>query len=207
MGSSASTRKKAVADRIEREYRLYRIVAGDLGEVCKAVAYLGMGGVRPVEAVEAASVDEAVSQMKTILGARLAAMREKRHEGVPTVTEFREAFAALPFGLRETIRNLQIERLNPLAPASALATLARRTDSEIPLILDHLRKAGRKLADLLDIALAPTAAQQPMNELTVLGKIEGTDRGGFPILRFHDELREALATLPAERPATMAGRR
>ncbi|MGB3898042.1 MAG: hypothetical protein WA973_05750 [Mesorhizobium sp.] len=206
MATTATTeRKKPVAGRIEREYRLYRIVAGEVGEICKAVAYLGMGGIRPVEAVEASSVDEAIALMKEVLETRLSTMRLERRDGVPTVAEFRESLAALPTSMRENIRVLHIERLDPLSPSSALATLSLRTQSNIETIVDELRKAARRLGDLLDVQPEDTVAGT--DPLSLLAAVDGTDPVGVPIVRFHDEFREAIATLPPERPATMAGRR
>lgn len=206
MGITATTkRKKPVAGRIEREYRLYRIVAGEVGDICKAVAYLGMGGIRPVEAVEASSVDEAVSLMKEVLEARLSTLRNERRDGVPTVAEFRESLAALPAAMRESLRALQIERVDPLSPSSTLATLSLRTQSDIETIVEELRKAARRLDDLLDAQ--PQETVDGGDPLRLLAAVDGTDPVGVPILKFHDEFREAIATLPPERPAVMAGRR
>ncbi len=209
MASAASktSSKQAISDRIEREYRLYRIVAGDLGKVCKAVAYLGMGGAPAIEAVEAASVDEAISSMEDILAARLNSMREQRRDGIPTAVEFREALAALPAGLRESVRSFQIERLDPTGQTSALAVMALRAKSDIPSVLEDLRKAARKLAELLDVTIDSADGQEKMADLAMLATIDGTGDEDLPILGFHDELREALATLPAERPTNMIGRR
>lgn len=201
---TAVTKKRSVAGRIEREYRLYRIVAGEVGETCKAVAYLGMGGMRPVEAVEASSVDEAVSLMKHVLEARLSTMRIDRRDGVPTSAEFRESLATLPTSMRESLRSLQLERLDPLSPAN-LGTLSLRTQLNIDTILEELRKLARKLGELLDVQPeSPIAGRDALHLLAAIG---GTNASGVPILTFHDEFREALATLPPERRATMAARR
>ncbi|MGF7007019.1 hypothetical protein [Aminobacter sp. BE322] len=206
MATTATTeRKKPVEGRIEREYRLYRIVAGEVGEICKAVAYLGMGGIRPVEAVEASSVDEAIALMKEVLETRLSTMQLERRDGVPTAAEFRESLAALPASMRESIRVLHIERLDPLSPSSALATLSLRTQSNIETIVDELRKAARRLGDLLGTQPEDTVAGT--DPLSLLAAVDGTDPVGVPIVRFYDEFREAIATLPPERPAMMAGRR
>lgn len=200
--ASQSTKKNVVAGRIEREYRLYRVVAGEVGKTCKAVAYLGMEGIPPVEAVEASSVDEAVSLMKDVLEARLATMRLERRDGVPSAAEFREVLAALPVTSREGLRGLHIERLDPLPKQSALETLALRTQRDAAAILDELRKAAVRLADLLDAK--PGGSTEPLDLIAVF---EGADPKGMPNLRFHDGFREALATLPPERPTKMAGRR
>lgn len=207
MGSSASSvaRKKPVADRVERDYRLYRIVAGDLGGLCKAVAYLRMGGSRPVESVEAASVDEALSMMEEVLAARLAAMRQERRDGVPTAAEFLDSLAALPASTREGIRSLQIERLDTRAPSPALAILSLRTQTDPATIADDLRKAARKLGELLEAK--PGKAAPGSDPLNLLAKVEGPDADGVLALIFHDEFCKALAALPPERATTMVGRR
>lgn len=206
MGKTATlAQKKRVADRIEREYRLYRIVAGDLGDRCKAIAYLGMGDIAPVEPVEASSVDEAVSQMEAALEARLAEMRQERRDGVPTATEFREAIAALPAALREDVRNLQIDRLNPQSPQPVLEALSMRTQVQISTIVDRLRKAARKLADLLDAK--PEGPAKDAEPLSLLGVIEETDAKTAPALTFHPEFGEALASLPPERQVAVVRRR
>ncbi|MBC7284331.1 hypothetical protein [Hoeflea sp.] len=197
--------KKRVADRIEREYRLYRIVAGDLGERCKAIAYLGMGNIAPVDPVEASSVDEAVAQMEAALEARLVEMRQDRRDGVPTVTEFREAIAALPAAIREDIRSLQIEKLDPQSPQPALEAMSMRTQVQIVTILDRLRKAARKLADLLDAK--PEGPAKDAEPLSLLGVIENTDAKTAPALAFHPEFGEALASLPPERQVAVVRRR
>lgn len=203
--ATALIKKNTVAGRVEREYRLYRIVAGEVGETCKAVAYLGMGGIRPVEAVEATSVDEAVSLMKDVLEARLATMRLKRRDGIPSAAEFHEALAALPAKTREELRGLHIERLDPLAKESALATLSMRTQRDAAAIVDELRKAAGRLADLLD---AKPAGQAGGTEpLDLIASVEAADPQGLPVFHFHDAFRKALVSLPPERPAMMVGRR
>ena len=203
--TATAARQKTVAGRIEREYRLYRIVAGDLGETCKAVAYLGMSGTGPVETVEAPSVDEAVSRMKDALEARLSRMRQERRDGIPTEAEFREGLAALPASVRAGIRGLHIERLDPLSPTSALATLSLRMQTDVVTIVEELRKTARKLGDLMDEE--PQGGGTEVDPLRLLGTVDGTDSEGVPSLRFHDAFRNALGALPNERPATMVGRR
>lgn len=203
--ATALVKKNTVAGRVEREYRLYRIVAGEVGETCKAVAYLGMAGIRPVEAVEASSVDEAVSLMKDVLEARLATMRLERRDGIPSAAEYHEALAALPATTREGLRGLHIERLDPLAKESSLATLSMRTQRDAAAIVDELRKAAGRLADLLD---AKPAGQAGGTEpLDLIAAVKGTDPQDMPVFHFHDAFREAIASLPPERPAIMAGRR
>ena len=202
-----AARNKLVGERIEREFRLYRIVAGNLGATCKAVAYLGNGGARPVETVEAASIDDAVARLMEVLAARLAEMRASRVDGAPTAAEFQEALAALPVPLREKLRFYRIDALDRKATGSVLATLSMRTKTSPAAIIDDLRKIGRKLGELLDGAPTPGTAAAPATDLAALASTETSDGDGFPVLKFHDTFYEALAQLPPERTAVMVGRR
>lgn len=206
MGKTATIeRKKRVADRVEREYRLYRIVAGDLGDRCKAIAYLGMGNIAPVEPVEASTVDDAVARMEAALEARLVDMRRERRDGVPTVVEFREAIAALPAAIREDIRSLNIDRLDSQLPLPVLEALSMRTQVAADTIVDRLRKAARKLADLLDAK--PEGLDKEADPLRLLATIGDTDPEALPVLDFHPEFGEALASLPPERQVAVIRRR
>jgi len=197
--------KKRVAHRVERDYRLYRIVAGDLGDRCKAIAYLGMGDIAPVEPVEAPSVDEAVALMEAALEARLGDMRRDRREGIPTAAEFHEAISALPATIREDIRSLQIERLDPQSSQPVLDALSRRTQVQGATIVDKLRKAARKLGDLLDAR--PDGAEKGADPLLLLATLEDADSKALPALTFHPEFGEALASLPPERQVAVVRRR
>lgn len=205
MATKKPARKTLVAGRVEQEYQRYRIVAGKVGATCKAIAYLGMEGIGAVESVEASSVDEAVSLMKERLETRRSSMRLERTNGVPTAAEFRESLAALPASIREGIRVLQIERLDPFATSSTLATLALRTRSDVHTIVEDLRKAARRLDELLGARAGETAAGS--DPLCLLATVDGNDAAGVPVMRFHDQIREALAMLPAERPVTLVRRR
>lgn len=202
-----AARNKLVGERIEREFRLYRIVAGNLGDTCKAVAYLGNGGARPVETVEAASIDDAVTRLMDVLAARLAEMRASRINGIPTAAEFQEALAALPAPLREKLRFYRIDALDRNATGSPLATLSMRTKTGPAAIVDDLRKIGRKLGELLDGAAAPGVAPTPATDLAALAGTDTSDGDGLPLLKFHATFCEALAQLPPERTAVMVGRR
>jgi len=203
--AATSARAKPVAGRVEQPYRLYRIIAGNLGGTCKAIAYLGIGGTPAVETVEAASVEDAVAQMKQMLDVRLAAMRQERRADVPTAAEFRESLAALPANVREGIRALNIDRLDPRSSGSAIAALSLRTKTDAATISNDLRKTARKLGELLE----PEAAggEQGSDPLGLLASMDVTDGAGVPAPRFHAEFIEALASLPPERTATTVSRR
>lgn len=208
MGKTAITPQKRtrVADRIERGYRLYRIVAGDLGDRCKAVAYLGFGSIAPIEPVEASNVEEAIALMEAALDARLLEMQRRRRGGIPTVAEFREAIAALPTPVREDIRSLQIERLDPLSSQSVLEALSRRMQVDVQTITDKLRKVARKLGELLDAK--PEGIENASDPLLLLVCIVAeTDLQAAPVPVFCPEFREAIATLPPERHVAVVRRR
>jgi hypothetical protein len=198
--SATATRQPSVSNRVEVEYALYRIIAGNVGEVCKAIAYLGMGGSRRVEAVEGESVDAAVSLIKEMLDRRLAELRRRRREGIPTSVEFHEAFAALPPKMWETVIELLSSPARTVPAPVAMDDLSRHSNLDSATVMSELQKLGRKLAALLDFEPQHQKVDKRFLPLLVLASIEDMDEQGMPVLTFHEELRETIRNLPPQRP-------
>lgn len=198
--STIATRQPSVSNRVEVEHGLYRIIAGNVGDMCKAVAYLGMGGSRPIEAAEGESVNAAVSLVKEVLDRRRAELRQSRRDGIPTSVEFLEAFAALPPKMWQTA----IELLSgPTGAAPAPVTmddLSRHSNLDSATLMNELRRLGRKLAALLDFEARDEIADKRFLPLLVLARIEDLDKQGIPVLIFHEELRQTVRDLPSQRP-------
>jgi hypothetical protein len=198
--STIATRQPSVSNRVEVEHGLYRIIAGNVGEVCKAVAYLGMGGSRPVESAEGESVDTAVSLMKEVLDRRRAELRRSRRDGIPTSVEFLEAFAALPPKTWQTA----IELLSgPTRAAPAPVTmddLSRHSNLDSATVMGELQKLSRRFAALLDFEARDRTADKRFLPLLVLARIDDVDGQGMPVLTFHEELRQTIRDLPLQRP-------
>lgn len=198
--SATRTKRASIIDRIEIEHGFYRIVAGNAGTVCKAVAYLGAAGIRPVEAVEGESVDTAVALIKDVLDSRLAELRQSRRDGVPTSVEFHEALAALAPKMRQTAVELLLDSTRLASVPLSMEDLSRRSKLDPAAALSELQKLGRKLAGLLDLDLQDPQVDKRFLPLLALARIENVDQVGMPLLVFHEELREAIRNLPPERP-------
>lgn len=198
MAQSTSTKRRPATDRVELQHALYRIVAGKVRETCKAVAYLGSGGMRPVEAVEAESVDAAVALMKDVLDDRIAELRSTRLNGIPTIVEFHEALLAASVQSRDFAVNLLPSVTADESRPVTMEEIARRTALDAASAERELLKLGKELTALLGFAAKAEGASKRHIPLLVLGTIEDIDSQGQPVVRFHDGLRQAIAEMPAE---------
>lgn len=197
MAQSASTKRRPATDRVELQHALYRIVAGRVADTCKAVAYLGSGGVRPVEAVEAESVDAAVTLMKDVLDDRVAELRSARQDGIPAIVEFREALLAASVQSRAFAMNLLPAVTVGESRPMTMEEMSQRTASDGASTERELLKLGRELTALLGFTTQAEGLGKRHVALLVLGTIEDFDPHGQPVVRFHDGLGQAIADLPA----------
>lgn len=208
MAQSASIKHRPATDRVEMQHALYRIVAGKVRETCKAVAYLGSGGMRPVEAVEAESVDAAIVLMKDVLDDRVAELRSARRDGIPTSVEFREALLAASVQSRDFAASLLPAAAVGESRPVTMGEMSRRTAFDAVSTERELLKLGRELTALLGFTAEAEGLGKRHVPLLALGAIEDFDPHGQPVIRFHDGLRQAIVDLPAEwREPRMVGKR
>lgn len=138
-----------VNERIELMHGPYRIIAGALENECRAIAYLGP---RQLDTASAATVDEAVTDVKALLDQRMAQRRESRVNGTPSASEYREALASLPATQRSKVLPLLLAHGRMPEGKLAVQELVRRFDFDATEVLTAYRRLGRSLSAYLDFA-------------------------------------------------------
>lgn len=156
-------------------------------------------GMRPVEAVEAESVDAAVALMKDVLDDRLAELRGARRDGIPTIVEFREALLAASVQSRNFAVALLPSVMAGESRPLTMEEIARRAALDAASSERELLKFGKELTALLDFTAKAEGLDKRHVPVLVLGTIDEFDQHGQPVVRFHDGLRQAIADLSVER--------
>ncbi|MFN7025295.1 MAG: hypothetical protein ACK4QP_12415 [Pseudorhizobium sp.] len=209
MRQSPTVRKSVISGRVEVEHGPYRIIAGDVGEICKAVAYLGMGGMQPIEAVEGATVEAAVAAMIEVLDAHLAELHRQRRDGVPGSGEYLCALAMLPSKMQTFATSMTAVAARPAGYSLTLSELEQELRSASPDVLGELQRLGRKLGAFLEYEPDWGSVGKGLAPFLTFSKIESAGNDDAIRITFHPEFCQALMDLPKRRApkVSIAGRR
>lgn len=162
---SKTGRKKLVEGRIDTSYHRYRIVGGEQGGECHAIAYLGR---RKVYATTGETVAAAVASLERMLDEHIERLARERADGVPSAVEYREALLALDAVVPEETMGIMAEHSRLPGGVATIGDLARRSDRDEKTMMTDYARVGRKLGALL--AFTP--------------RQEGLGRAITPILTF-----------------------
>ncbi|MGF7159861.1 hypothetical protein FHS85_001480 [Rhodoligotrophos appendicifer] len=182
---------RLVEGRVEIDHGLYRIVAGAQKESCKAIAYLGL---KTIQAAEAETLEEAIAALKLSLDDRVKDLCQLRVNGVPTSTEFGEAFVALQgAGLKPAIALLRLHSRRPNASAS-VAKLASLVEKDESAVITAYRRLGKKLVEVLAFSPEAEGANGVEASLLSFAVRERSDPSGQSF-RLRTEVVEAIRSL------------
>jgi hypothetical protein len=181
-----------VRERTEVGHGMFRIVAGQQGEVSRAVAYLGM---KPLHSVEGESVDAAVETIKFELDGRTGRLKQERVDGVPTQKEYLEAL----LGARISQRTANLLKAHSRFPerTASIDDIARRCAIDVTTVTSDYLRTGRQLGALL--SFAPRVDGCPKRLLPILSIATSDDWAGEPELQLRAELSAALDRWPHDR--------
>ena len=199
MRKPSTGKKSLVSDRVEIEHGPYRIIAGDVGEICKAVAYLGMGGMQPIEAAEGATVDAAVAAMIEVLDAHMAELQRQRRDGIPGSGEYLCALAMLPSKMQEFATCLTVVAARPAGYSMTLSDLEQELRSASDDVLADLQRLGRKLGAFLEYEPDIGTVGKSLGPFLAFSRIDSAGADDTARITFHPEFCQALIELPKRR--------
>lgn len=200
MRQPSTGRKSLISDRVEIGHGPYRIIAGDVGGICKAVAYLGMGGMQPIEAVEGATVDSAVAAMIEVLDAHMTELQRQRRDGIPGSGEYLCALAMLPTKMQDFATALTAVAARPAGYSMTLSELEQELRSASADVLAELQRLGRKLSAFLGYEPDSGTVGKGLGPLLTFSKVDSAEGDDTARITFHPEFCQALMDFPKRRP-------
>lgn len=142
----------ASKSRIDTRYGLYRIIAGQHVQECRAIAYLGD---RQRFIISASNVDEAVREVQRLIDERTARASENRDAGVPCMEEFLDALETIRKDLSpQLIKALRLH-CNRREYKATFAELARLVNLSVASVEAEYARLGTQVGTLLTFRPAP----------------------------------------------------
>lgn len=174
--------------RIDIEYGLYRIIAGEQANSFKAIAYVGM---RKVAETSGESSDAAINSMKALLDVRTAKRKQERSEDVPTSAEFRDALEALRPSMPQQLIDILCAHGRLPGDTATMLQLAKMCSAWTPAVMEvEYARLGRKLSRLLGFWPAANDVAPQLMPIVVIATPEGPARRGA--WRLRPEIAAAL---------------